>query len=48
VSALVGAAGFLPKPCSSEDLVDIVARVASAAVRPPPFEEETTSPRNKF
>lgn len=48
LSAQVGAAGFLPKPCSSEDLAEIVARVASASVRLAPFEEETTSPRNKF
>jgi CheY-like chemotaxis protein len=48
LSAQVGAAGFLPKPCSSEDLVEIVGRVASASVRLAPFEDETTSPRNKF
>ena len=48
LSAQVGAAGFLPKPCSSEDLAEIVGRVASASVRLAPFEEETTSPRNKF
>ena len=48
LSAQVGAAGFLPKPCSSEDLVEVVARVASASVRPHPFDEETTSPRKKF
>ena len=48
LSAQVGAAGFLPKPCSSEDLVEIVERVASASVRLAPFEEETTSPRRKF
>jgi DNA-binding NtrC family response regulator len=48
LSAQVGAAGFLPKPCSSEDLVEVVERVASASVRLAPFEEETTSPRRKF
>jgi CheY-like chemotaxis protein len=47
LSAQVGAAGFLPKPCSSEDLVDVVARVASASVRHP-FDEETTSPRRRY
>ena len=47
LSAQVGAAGFLPKPCSSEDLVDVVARVASASVRIHPFDDETTSPKNK-
>jgi DNA-binding NtrC family response regulator len=48
LSAQVGAAGFLPKPCSSEDLVEIVARVASAAVRHPAFDDETTSPRRRY
>jgi len=48
LSAQVGAAGFLPKPCSSEDLVEVVARVASAAIRHPIFDEETTSPRKRF
>lgn len=48
LSAQVGAAGFLPKPCSSEDLAEVVDRVASASVRLAPFEEETTSPRKKF
>jgi len=48
LSAQVGAAGFLPKPCSSEDLVEVVDRVASASVRLAPFEDETTSPRRKF
>ena len=48
LSAPVGAAGFLPKPCTSEDLVEVVARVASAAVRPHHFDEETTSPRKKM
>jgi DNA-binding NtrC family response regulator len=48
LSAQVGAAGFLPKPCSSEDLVEVVARVASASVRVHPFDEETTSPRKKM
>jgi len=48
LSAQVGAAGFLPKPCSSEDLVELVARVASAAVRHLPFDDETTSPRKQF
>jgi DNA-binding NtrC family response regulator len=48
LSAQIGAAGFLPRPCSSEDLVDLVARVASAAVRHPAFDDETTSPRKKY
>jgi CheY-like chemotaxis protein len=48
MSAQVGAAGFLPKPCSSEDLVEVVARVARVAVRAHPFDEEDTSPRKKF
>ena len=48
LSAQIGAAGFLPKPCSPEDLVEVVARVGSAAVRAPQFDEETTSPRKKF
>ena len=48
LSAQVGAAGFLPKPCSSADLVEIVARVASAAVRHPAFADETTSPRKRY
>lgn len=47
LSAQIGAAGFLPKPCSSEDVVEIVARVASATVRPRPFDDETTAPRPK-
>jgi DNA-binding NtrC family response regulator len=48
LSAQVGAAGFLPKPCSCEDLVEVVARVASASVRVHTFDEETTSPRRKY
>ncbi|MGH7859643.1 MAG: response regulator [Candidatus Binatia bacterium] len=48
LSAQIGAAGFLPKPCSPEDLAEVVARVASAAVRHPAFDEETTSPRKKY
>jgi len=48
LSAQVGAAGFLPKPCSSEDLIELVSRVASATVRIQRFEDETTSPKHKF
>lgn len=47
LSAQIGAAGFLPKPCTGEDLVEIVARVSSATVRAHPFDDETTSPRIK-
>lgn len=48
LSAQVGAAGFLPKPCAAEDIVEVVARVASATVRHPAFDDETTSPRRRF
>jgi DNA-binding NtrC family response regulator len=48
LSAQIGAAGFLPKPCTGEDLVEVVARVASAVVRSTrTFDDETTSPREK-
>jgi DNA-binding NtrC family response regulator len=48
LSAQIGAAGFLPKPCTGEDLVEIVGRVSSAIVRGPRgFDDETTSPRKK-
>ncbi|MCA9675200.1 MAG: response regulator [Myxococcales bacterium] len=47
LSAQIGAAGFLPKPWATEDLLDVVGRVASATVRPHPFEDETTAPRLK-
>lgn len=47
LSAQVGAAGFLPKPLAAEDLVELVARVASATVRTPVFEDEATAPRLK-
>jgi DNA-binding NtrC family response regulator len=48
LSAQIGAAGFLPKPCSHEDLVDLVARVASARVPMHRFDDENTSPKNRF
>lgn len=48
LSARIGAAGFVPKPCTGEDLVEIVGRVASAVVRSTrAFDDETTSPREK-
>lgn len=47
LSAQIGAAGFLPKPCSAEDLVEIVGRVASASVRHPVFDDEATAPRER-
>ncbi len=48
LSAQVGAAAFLPKPCSTEDLAEIVGRVSSAAVRHRAFDDdETTAPRPK-
>lgn len=48
LSAQVGAAGFLPKPCSTEDLTDLVMRVATARVPVHRFDDETTSPKNRF
>jgi DNA-binding NtrC family response regulator len=47
LSAQIGAAAFLPKPCTAEDLIELVARVASARVRVHPFDDETTAPRPK-
>jgi DNA-binding NtrC family response regulator len=47
LSARVGAAAFLPKPCGPDDLVELVARVSSANVRGHRFDDETTAPRLK-
>ncbi len=47
LSARIGAAAFLPKPCTGDDLVEVVARVASAIVRPRSFDDDDTSPRHK-
>ncbi len=47
LSARVGAAGFLTKPCTAEDLLELVGRVTNATVRIPRFDDETTSPRNR-
>lgn len=36
ISARLGAAAFLPKPCTQDDLGGVVARLATGTVRPPP------------
>ncbi len=47
LSAQVGAAAFLPKPCAHEDLIELVGRVTSGRVRAVRFDDETTTPRLK-
>ena len=45
ISAHVGAAAFLPKPCSSEDIVAVARRFSSIPVAKAEFEDESTQPR---
>jgi DNA-binding NtrC family response regulator len=43
VSARLGAAAFLPKPCSADDLVDAIGRVNARRL-----DDEPTQPRRSF
>jgi DNA-binding NtrC family response regulator len=46
LSARIGAAGFVPKPCDPSDLCNEVLRVTGSGVRPLlPFDDEPTGPR---
>jgi DNA-binding NtrC family response regulator len=47
VSARIGAAAFLPKPCDNDELADAVGRIASAQLRSVRvhIEDEPTQPR---
>src|SRR5262245_40094448 len=46
LSARIGAAGFVPKPCEPEDVATEVARVTGSGVRPVlPIDDEPTGPR---
>jgi two-component system NtrC family response regulator len=45
ISAQVGAAAFLPKPCTGDDIVDLASRHASAPLREPAHDDEPTEPR---
>lgn len=45
ISAHVGAAGFLPKPCTGDDITDLASRFASIPVLEPAMDDEPTEPR---
>jgi DNA-binding NtrC family response regulator len=49
LSARIGAAGFVMKPCSPEDVADEVTKVTGSGVRPVlPIDDEPTGPRRTF
>ena len=45
ISAHMGAAAFLPKPCTTEDIIGIARRFGSIPVINTEFEDESTQPR---
>ena len=48
VSAHVGAAAFLPMPCTEEDILDIAERFAMVPVHQPVADDEPTEPRGEI
>lgn len=44
-SAQFGAATFLPKPCTGEDIAELAARFIAAPVQAPTMDDEPTKPR---
>ncbi len=46
ISANIGAAGFLPKPCSRDEIVETVARFAAAPIQAV-LEDEPTQPHRE-
>lgn len=45
ISARLGAAVFLPKPCASEDIIAVAQRFGSVRGISSEFEDESTEPR---
>lgn len=45
ISAHVGAATFLPKPCTGDDIADLASRYASIPIHEPALDDEPTEPR---
>lgn len=45
ISAQVGAAAFLPKPCTGDDIVDLASRFAAMPVQEPRLDDEPTDLR---
>lgn len=45
ISARLGAAVFLPKPCASEDIIAVAQRFGSVRSPSTEFEDESTEPR---
>jgi DNA-binding NtrC family response regulator len=45
ISARLGAAAFLPKPCATEDIVSVASRFGSVRDLSSEFEDESTQPR---
>lgn len=48
ISAQIGAAGFLPKPCTGDDIVELASRFASSPVQEPIIDDEPTQPRREI
>lgn len=48
ISAQVGAAGFLPKPCTGIDIVELASRFVATPFTEPTIDEEPTQPRHQF
>lgn len=45
ISARLGAAVFLPKPCAAEDIIAVAQRFGSVCLPSAEFEDESTEPR---
>jgi two-component system, NtrC family, response regulator len=48
ISAQVGAAAFLPKPCTGDDIVDLASRHASVPLHESALDDEPTEPRREI
>lgn len=49
ISAQVGAAAFLPKPCTGDDIVDLASRFAAMPIQEHALvDDEPTSPRREL
>lgn len=48
ISAQVGAAAFLPKPCTGDDIVDLASRFAAMPIQEHTIDDEPTSPRREL
>ena len=48
ISAQVGAAAFLPKPCTGDDIVDLASRFAAMPIHEGTLDDEPTEPRREL